>query len=124
MTAIPKRPGAYYRLAMHAGEDAVRVFILYSSYDKATKTGTPVDLSGCAFAAQGKDADGVSVWLVTPTFVTDGTDGKIELVVPAATTTTKKGESGEYAIRVTYPSGRKIYEVWGDYSISSTVLVD
>jgi len=118
------RPGAYYYYGMHAGADEIRTFTLYSSYDRASKTGTVVDLTGATFKAEGKDSDGVTVFEVTPTFVTDGSDGKVTMTIPNATTTTKKGESGEWALRITWADTTITFPIWGRFAISDTVLVD
>ena len=119
------RPGTYYHFGMHAGEDATRVFVvtgLYSAYDKSAGTGTAVDLTGCSFAAEGKNAAGVTQWAVVPTAAAP-TSGEVTVVIPLATTTSKKGLEGEWALRVTWADGSKTYPVWGRWSISSVVLV-
>lgn len=122
MTTI-SRPGAYYYLGGHAGEDVVRVFTLYSSYDESSGTGTVVNLTGCAFKAEGKNSAGTSQWEITPTAATPS-NGEITMTIPLATTTSKAGLSGEWALRVTWTDGSKTFPVWGRWGFSGIVLVD
>jgi len=121
--ATMTRPGGYYYWGMSAGDDETRIFTLYSTYDKTTDTGTPVNLTGCSLKAEGRDSAGTSQWEVTPTAATPS-NGEVTITVPSATTTSKKGLSGDWALRVTWTDGKKTSPAWGRWSISSIVLVD
>lgn len=114
-------PGIFFAYLMHANSDATVRFELLSDYNRATETGTPIDLTGATLKASGIDGDGNEVWSVVPTAPVP-TDGVIFVTVPRATSLPLVNTEGQWGLQVEWPGGLKTIEAYGPFFIGPELV--
>jgi len=109
--------GAYHSWDMIAGDDEIRVFILWADEDHTART----DLTGCTAVAQGKDEDGNIIWTDAAVDVGDAL-GTLTVEVLLAVTAAQVGKKGSFEVQVTWVDTKKWSPVYGDFKITTKSL--
>ena len=114
---------AYYRWDMVAGDDEARVFTIYSTYDRDSGVGTPVDLTGCTAVVQGRDGTGAAGIAWTGTAVLGDAAGTITVTIPKASTLAAAGKTGTWEVQVTWSDTTEWAPVLGDFEVTPIAVL-